>query len=159
MKRNCCTLAFAGLSTTITNPTSSRSPQTLEVKWISWSYLIYRHKSPFLSTHHDVERITTMPYFPDVSKREKNVFLHFIKDICVCVHVCNRTTSKTKRLQTPTKRLYVQYVLTCKCKLNVFHSLTDNCIHTQTKLPAGSIHPSQRLWCEKKDFLVTLEWV
>lgn len=69
----------------------------------------------------------------------------------MCVHVCNITHFKTKRLRTPTKRLYVQYVLTCKCKLIVFSSLTDSHIHSpQTKLPAGSIHPSQRLWCETK---------
>lgn len=156
MKLNCCMLAFADLSTTITSPMSSRSPQTLEVKWISWSYLIYRHKLPFLSTHHDVEWRTTTPYFPWRVKKGKMFFYISLRTfVCVCVHVCNRTTSKTKRLQTPTKRLYVQYVLTCKCKLNVFHSHTDNYIHSQTKLPAGSIHHSQRLWCEKKDFLVT----
>lgn len=88
------TFAFSDLLMTITSLMSSQSPLTLEIKWISWSYLIYRHKpllsSPRLGVHRRHERITTTPCFPLFSEKGETVFfLHFITDIwCVCVCAC-----------------------------------------------------------------------
>lgn len=101
-------------------------------------------------------------FSPHVSKREKRIkFFYISLRTIVCVCMCAiELILKPKGFRHPQKRLYVQYVLTCICKLILFHSLTDITSTLPRNKTAGWFHPpftKTLMW--KKDFLVILEWV